>query len=111
MALTAHVGLDRIFKESHQIVDLVSVYQPVTKWAQEIRTPAAVPEMLRKAFDVAQSERPGAVYLALPEDIAAKSAANQAPLCARPWPTEACTSSPAPSTTGKTSSSPTASGN
>ena len=85
VALTANVGLDRIFKESHQIVDLVSVYRPVTKWAEEILTPAAVPEMLRKAFDVAQSERPGAVYLALPQDVEAMPAdGNQAPLNARP---------------------------
>jgi acetolactate synthase-1/2/3 large subunit len=85
VALTAQVGLNRIFKESHQSVDLVSVYQPVTKWAGEILTPAAVPEMLRKAFDVAQSERPGAVYLALPENVEGEPAAgSQAPVSARP---------------------------
>lgn len=85
VALTAHVGLDRIFKESHQIVDLVSVYTPVTKWAEEILTAGAVPEMLRKAFDVAQSERPGAVYLALPEDVeAAPAQGTQVPLRSRP---------------------------
>lgn len=71
VAITAQVGLNRIYKESHQIVDLVAMFKPVTKWADLIMTPQAVPEMVRKAFDVAQSERPGATYLAIPEDIEA----------------------------------------
>jgi len=71
VALTAQVGLNRIYKESHQIVDLVALFKPVTKWADIILTPNAVPEMVRKAFDIAQSERPGATYLAIPEDVEA----------------------------------------
>src|SRR5207249_6793830 len=59
----------RIYKESHQIIDLVSMFKPVTKWAELIPRPEAVPEMVRKAFKLAQTERPGAVYLALPEDV------------------------------------------
>ncbi|SPL62719.1 acetolactate synthase large subunit [Ochrobactrum soli] len=85
VAISAQVGLNRIYKESHQIVDLLSMFKPVTKWADIMLTPDAVPEMLRKAFDVAQAERPGAVYLAVPEDIeAAPAPANARPLTARP---------------------------
>lgn len=85
VAISAQVGLNRIYKESHQIVDLVSMFKPVTKWADIMLTPDAVPEMLRKAFDVAQTERPGAVYLAVPEDIEAAAAlAGAKPLAARP---------------------------
>ncbi|MEU4547711.1 acetolactate synthase large subunit [Nonomuraea dietziae] len=69
VAVSAQVGLDRIYKESHQIVDLVSLFRPITKWAELVPTAAAVPEMLRKAFKIAQTERPGAVYLAIPEDV------------------------------------------
>ncbi len=69
VAISAQVGLDRIYKESHQSVDLVSMFAPVAKWASMIPSPAAVPEMLRKAFKLAQTERPGSVYLAVPEDI------------------------------------------
>jgi acetolactate synthase-1/2/3 large subunit len=69
VALSAQVGLNRIYKESHQSVDLVSMYAPVTKWAALVPTPGSVPEMVRKAFKLAQTERPGAVYLAVPEDI------------------------------------------
>jgi acetolactate synthase-1/2/3 large subunit len=69
IALSAQVGMDRSFKESHQGVDLVSMFGPVTKWSALIATPGAVPEMIRKAFKLAQTERPGAVYLAVPEDV------------------------------------------
>src|SRR6266581_8127926 len=69
VALSAQVGLDRIYKESHQIVDLVTMFRPVTKWAETVLTAGAVPEMVRKAFKQAQTSRPGAVYLAIPEDV------------------------------------------
>ncbi|HEX9130773.1 MAG TPA: acetolactate synthase large subunit [Ktedonobacteraceae bacterium] len=69
VAISAQVGLDRIYKESHQIVDLVSMFKPVTKWAETVLTPEAVPEMVRKAFKQAQTLRPGAVYLAIPQDV------------------------------------------
>src|SRR5437870_13412605 len=69
VAISAQGGLNRIYKESHQIVDLVSMFKPVTKWAELIPRPEAVPEMVRKAFKLAQTERHGAVYLALPEDV------------------------------------------
>lgn len=77
VALSAQVGLNRIYKESHQSVDLVSMFSPVTKWAALVPTPGAVPEMVRKAFKLAQTERPGAVYLAVPEDIEAMVAPDE----------------------------------
>ena len=80
VALSAQVGLNRIYKESHQSVDLVSMFAPVTKWADVVLTAGAVPEMIRKAFKLAQTERPGAVYLAVPEDVEAASAPGLAPL-------------------------------
>src|SRR6266481_1187049 len=69
VAISAQVGLNRIYKESHQIIDLVSMFAPVTKWADMVLTPGAVPEMVRKAFKLAQTERPGAAFLAVPEDV------------------------------------------
>lgn len=79
VALSAQVGMNRSYKESHQSVDLVSVFAPLTKWSALVATPGAAPEMVRKAFKLAQSERPGAVYLAVPEDVE-KSPAVGAPL-------------------------------
>jgi acetolactate synthase-1/2/3 large subunit len=85
VALSAQVGLNRIYKESHQSVDLVAMFKPVTKWADTILSPASTPEMIRKAFDLAQTERPGAVYLAIPEDVEAAPVPPDAkPLTARP---------------------------
>ncbi|MCA2241258.1 acetolactate synthase large subunit [Mycobacterium sp. WUMAC-067] len=69
VAISAQVGHDREFKESHQYVDLVSMYAPITRWAAGIPTPRAIPEMVRKAFKLSESERPAAVYLAVPEHI------------------------------------------
>jgi acetolactate synthase-1/2/3 large subunit len=71
VAISAQVGLGRIYKETHQVVDLVSMFKPVTKWADTLLTPQATPEMIRNAFHTAQTERPGAVYLALPQDVEA----------------------------------------
>ena len=70
VALTAQAGLDRIYKESHQVVDLVAVYRPVTKWGDMVTVRDAVPEMVRKAFKQAETERPGATFIVLPEDVA-----------------------------------------
>src|SRR5690348_5932920 len=69
VALAAQGSLRRIHKASHQVIDLVSMFTPVTQWAARIECPDAVPEMVRKAFKTAQSERPGAAFLAVPEDI------------------------------------------
>src|ERR1700748_3799828 len=69
VAISAQVGQDREYKESHQYVDLVSMFAPITRWAADIPTARAIPEMVRKAFKLAETERPAAVYLAVPEHI------------------------------------------
>jgi acetolactate synthase I/II/III large subunit len=71
VAIMAQAGLDRLYKESHQVVDLVSLYRPITKWGDMITLRTAAPEMVRKAFKQAQTERPGATFVVLPEDEAA----------------------------------------
>jgi acetolactate synthase-1/2/3 large subunit len=83
LAISAQVGMGRSYKESHQSIDLVSMFAPATKWSALVATPEAVPEMVRKAFKLAQTERPGAVYLAIPEDVedaAAPSGFNPLPV-------------------------------
>lgn len=69
VAISAQVGQDREYKESHQYVDLVSMFAPITRWSAGIPTARAIPEMVRKAFKVAETERPAAVYLAVPEHL------------------------------------------
>lgn len=74
VAISAQVGQDREYKESHQYVDLVSMFAPITRWSAGVPTARAIPEMFRKAFKVAEAERPAAVYLAVPEHIDADAA-------------------------------------
>jgi acetolactate synthase-1/2/3 large subunit len=74
VAISAQVGHDRNYKESHQFVDLVNMFAPITRWAGSVPSAAAIPEMVRKAFKTAETERPGAVYLAVPEDVDAADA-------------------------------------
>jgi acetolactate synthase-1/2/3 large subunit len=74
VALSAHVGRRRSYKESHQFIDLVNLFAPITKWSAAVPGAEALPEMVRKAFKLAETERPGAVYLAIPEDVDAGTA-------------------------------------
>jgi acetolactate synthase-1/2/3 large subunit len=74
VAITGQVGTDRMHIESHQYLDLVAMFAPVTKWNKQIVRPSITPEVVRKAFKTAQSEKPGAVHIDLPENIAAMPA-------------------------------------
>ncbi|MEO0928635.1 MAG: thiamine pyrophosphate-binding protein, partial [Cyanobacteria bacterium J06643_13] len=71
VAITGQVGTDRMHIESHQYLDLVAMFSPVTKWNAQIVRPDNTAEIVRKAFKVAQAEKPGAVHIDLPENIAA----------------------------------------
>ncbi|HYJ69857.1 MAG TPA: acetolactate synthase large subunit [Nocardioidaceae bacterium] len=73
VALAAQGSLSRSHKESHQVIDLVAMFDPVTQWSERVLIADAIPEMVRKAFKTAQSERPGAVFLAIPEDVEVSS--------------------------------------
>lgn len=71
VAVTGQAGLDKIHKEAHQFVDIVRMLEPVTKWNQRVEQVGAVPEIVRKAFRVAQLEKPGPTHIELPENLAA----------------------------------------
>jgi acetolactate synthase I/II/III large subunit len=71
VAITGQVGTDRMHIESHQYLDLVAMFAPVTKWNTQIVRPSNTPEIVRKAFKRSQQEKPGAVHIDLPENIAA----------------------------------------
>lgn len=70
VALTGQADQDRLHKESHQHLDIVSLFRPVTKWNTTLPIPDIIPEVFRKAFKLAQSEKPGATHIEIPEDIA-----------------------------------------
>ena len=74
ICITGQADSRRQHKESHQNMDVVALFRPVTKWATPILHPDNVPEVVRKAFKVAQTEKPGACHVELAEDIAAMEA-------------------------------------
>jgi acetolactate synthase I/II/III large subunit len=80
VALTGQAALERMHKESHQYIDLVNLLRPITKWNARVNSPDVIPEVVRKAFKVAESEKPGATHLELPEDIMGAEASGQEPL-------------------------------
>ena len=70
VALAGQVDTGRMHKESHQHLDLVKLFEPISKYSTQIRTPGVVPEVIRKAFKEAEREKPGVSFIELPEDIA-----------------------------------------
>ena len=70
VAITGQAGRDRVHKESHQYVDIVESMRPLTKWNTRLETAAVAPEVIRKAFKLAESEKPGACHIEVPEDVA-----------------------------------------
>jgi acetolactate synthase I/II/III large subunit len=83
VALTGQSDLERMHKESHQYIDLLGIMRPVVKWNARVSSPEIVPEVVRKAFKVAESEKPGSTHLELPEDVMMR------PLDASPLPRHA----------------------
>jgi acetolactate synthase I/II/III large subunit len=69
VALTGQADLERMHKESHQHIDVVSMFRPVTKWNARLQSARVIPEVVRKAFKVAQAQKPGPAHIELPEDV------------------------------------------
>jgi acetolactate synthase I/II/III large subunit len=80
VALTGQADLERMHKESHQYIDLVDLLRPITKWNARVNSPDVIPEVVRKAFKVAESEKPGATHLELPEDVLGQQVEGLEPL-------------------------------
>src|SRR6185312_2908631 len=80
VALTGQTELSEMHKESHQYIDVVRMMKPVTKWNARVHDAEIIPEAVRKAFAVAEREKPGATHLELPADV------MEGPLDARPVP-------------------------
>jgi len=74
VAITGQAGLERVHLESHQYIDIVGMFTPVTKWSTRISVANTVPEVVRKAFRIARIEKPGATHIELPEDVASEEA-------------------------------------
>jgi acetolactate synthase-1/2/3 large subunit len=73
VAIAGQAATTRMHKESHQVLDLVSIFKPISKYAIQILEPETIPEVVRKAFKLAQAEKPGASFIDFPENIAQMS--------------------------------------
>lgn len=72
VAISGQVSTERKHAQSHQYIDLQALFKPITKWNGVIATPNMIPEAVRKAFKIAETEKPGAIHLEVPEDVAAE---------------------------------------
>ncbi|MEW5756754.1 MAG: acetolactate synthase large subunit [Pseudomonadota bacterium] len=79
VAIAGQASTHRLHKESHQVLDLVQMFQPITKYASRVMEPETIPEVVRKAFKLAQTEKTGATFIEFPENIA-KMPIEAAPL-------------------------------
>lgn len=70
VAIAGQAGTNRLHKESHQVLDLTNLFEPVTKYSASLLDPDIIPEVVRKAFRLAQSEKTGAAFIEFPENIA-----------------------------------------
>ena len=70
VALTGQVSTESFHKESHQLVDVVGMLRPITKWNHRVERVDAIPEVVRKAFRIARLEKPGPTHIELPENRA-----------------------------------------
>jgi acetolactate synthase-1/2/3 large subunit len=74
VAITGQASSDKLHKEAHQVVDIVRMVEPVTKWNSRVERVEAIPEIVRKAFRLAVLEKPGPTHIELPENLAAAPA-------------------------------------
>ncbi|MBS4175147.1 acetolactate synthase large subunit [Bacillus sp. FJAT-49736] len=70
VAITGQAELSRQHKHSHQYIEVIKLMEPITKWAIQVKEASTIPEIIRKAFRISKLEKPGAVAIELPEDLA-----------------------------------------
>ena len=80
VAIAGQAATTRMHKESHQHLDLVNLFAPITKYSIQIREPEIIPEVVRKAFKQALAEKPGVSFIDFPENIAGADVEGKEPL-------------------------------
>jgi len=80
VAIAGQADTGRMHKESHQYLDLVALFAPISKYAVQVREPDIIPEVVRKAFKTAQAEKPGVAFIELPENVAEMAVDGRTPL-------------------------------
>ncbi len=77
VAITGQTDLLSLHKESHQHIDTVSIFRPITKWSARIERASIIPEVVRKAFLLSVIEKPGPTHIELPEDVAVENTSEK----------------------------------
>ncbi len=77
VAIIGQAETTRLHKTSHQNMNSIEMFKPITKWAVSIPSADVIPEVIAKAFKIATSGIPGAVVVELPEDIASHETSAQ----------------------------------
>ncbi|HKS71042.1 MAG TPA: acetolactate synthase large subunit [Ktedonobacterales bacterium] len=80
VAIAGQAATTRMHKESHQVLELAGLFRHCTKFSAQVLEPEIVPEVVRKAFKLAQTEKPGACFVEVPENVAQMRAESLAPL-------------------------------
>jgi acetolactate synthase I/II/III large subunit len=80
VAITGQTAARAHHHESHQHLNIVGIFSHITKWNTAVLDPQTIPEIVRKAFKTAESEKPGATHIELSEQMAKEMVENQSPL-------------------------------
>ncbi len=80
VAITGQVSLRVKFKQSHQNINAVSLFEPITKWSIEIDHPDILPDVVANAFQAAMEPREGAVHISIPRDILGENISELKPI-------------------------------
>lgn len=70
VAITGQTDTNSLHKESHQNMDVITMFKPITKWNWSIRNADSIPEIIRRAFKLSVEEKTGATHIEFPQDIA-----------------------------------------
>ncbi|CAD6523571.1 Thiamine pyrophosphate-requiring enzyme [metagenome] len=70
LAITGQTDSHLLHKESHQNMDAITLFKPITKWNWSIRNTDNIPEIVRRAFKISLEEKCGATHIELPQDVA-----------------------------------------
>lgn len=70
LAITGQTNVNSLHKESHQNMDVITMFKPITKWNWSVRNADSIPEVIRRSFKISLEEKIGATHIELPQDIA-----------------------------------------
>jgi acetolactate synthase-1/2/3 large subunit len=79
VAITGQVPVAMIGKDAFQETDIIGIANPCTKYAFQPRKAIEIPEVIKKAFYITESGRPGPVLVDIPKDVQQEKAEIEFP--------------------------------